>query len=84
MNKKIIQEALASSAPIAEIASALIESAGERMKSGDACIIIDDPTYPYAGQRGKIKGESASGAFYKVEFPNGSVVEIMSNQVLRA
>lgn len=89
MDKKTIQEALdtvslSEQKSIEIVACALVEAAGKKMKSGDACIVIDDPTYPYAGQRGKIKGESANGAFYKVEFQNGTIVEIMSNQLLRA
>jgi len=89
MDTKFIAEAVTqanikSVKSLTEIASALVESAGDLMKSGATCIVIDDPTYPYAGQRGTIQGTEADGAYYNVKFDNGTVAKIMSNQLLQA
>lgn len=89
MDNKIIAEAASkvnktSHKSYLEAASVLIEAAGEQMKPGESCVIIDDPTYPYAGQKGAIKSVSDNGAYYLVKFSNGTEVNIMSNQVLKA
>lgn len=89
MDTKFIAEAVTqanakSLTSIAEVASALVESAGSLMQTGASCIIIDDPTYPFAGQKGTIQGTEANGAYYNVRFGNGTVAKIMSNQLLQA
>lgn len=70
-------------ASVAEAASAIVESFGDGFNSGDKVIVIDDPTYPYSGQRGTVRALESNGAYCVVEFENGTSLRIMSNQLLR-
>lgn len=53
----------------------------EDFSTGSDVVVLDDPTYPYAGLKGKVKGPSANkGAGYlDVEFPNGNVVPLQAS-----
>jgi len=62
-------------------ANAILEANG-LFNAGDTVVVIDDPTYPFAGQKGKFRGASANAGFVNVEFPNGATVPLMANQLL--
>ena len=55
----------------------------EEIKSGADVAVIDDPTYPAAGQRGKAKGPSSKGSGYTdVEFADGRVLPLQTSLLL--
>lgn len=48
-----------------------------RVSAGSKVAILEDPTYPFAGQRGTVKGPSAKGSGYvDVEMANKTVVPL--------
>lgn len=54
------------------------------VKSGGEVAVVADPTFPYDGLRGRVKGpvpEGKSGTV-KVAFPNGTVVDLAVNQLV--
>jgi hypothetical protein len=57
---------------IEEAVSNLLSDAG--LKVGAKVAVIDDPTFPYAGQRGVVRKVNEGMA--DVEFPNGTVVPL--------
>lgn len=68
----------------ATIEQAANQILAEDFGAGSTVIIINDPTYPYAGQVGKVKGQSdKGGGFIDVQFENGVTVPIFSNQLLK-
>jgi hypothetical protein len=53
------------------------------ISAGSKVAVIDDPTYSYSGQKGKVKGPSSKGSgFVDVEFADGTVTPLMSNQLI--
>ena len=63
----------------ATIEQALCESIGDTgVKSGGSVAVLDDPTYPYAGQRGTVVSVDDSHGVAKVKFPNGAEVNLQS------
>ena len=57
-------------------------AAGYRpLSSGTAVAVTEDPTYPYSGQRGRVKG-SLKGGLIDVEFPNGVVTPMQATLLI--
>jgi hypothetical protein len=53
------------------------------VKAGETVGIIDDPTYPYSGQRAKVIGPSNKGSgWVDVEFANGVRFPVQSSLLL--
>jgi len=76
----IIQEAVKKDS-IAEAANMILGD--NNVKVGSSVAVINDPTYPFEGARGKVKGESAKGAgFMDVEFENGTVVPLQTSLLI--
>ena len=48
------------------------------IKAGTSVAVLDDPTYPYPGQRGKVTGKVINGQV-EVEFANGTKVPLQSS-----
>jgi hypothetical protein len=51
------------------------------IKSGTSVAVIDDPTYPYSGLRGKTQGEIVNGCVH-VKFDNGNAVPLQVNLLI--
>lgn len=50
------------------------------VKAGMTVAVVGDPTYPFDGQRGKVKGPSnKSSGLVDVEFANGNIVPLQSS-----
>lgn len=67
---------------IKEAARRIIESPVE-LSAGCSVAVIDDPTYPAAGQTGKVRGPSAKEGFVDVELPNGIVMPLQSDLLIK-
>lgn len=51
---------------------------------GNEVAIIDDPTYPYSGQRARVVGPSdKGGGFVEVEFANGTRFPVQSDLLIK-
>jgi len=51
--------------------------------AGTTVAAISDPTYPFEGVKGKVKGPSAKGSgFVDVEYPSGVVVAMQSSLLI--
>jgi hypothetical protein len=48
------------------------------IKAGTSVAVLDDPTYPYPGQRGKVTGKVINGQV-EVEFANGTKAPLQSS-----
>lgn len=86
---QIIQETL--NAPkhreAAAIQGAVNQLLGEDIEfaAGSSVSAIDDPSYPYQGAVGKVKGPSAKGSgFVDVTFEDGTTVPLQSSLLLKA
>ena len=66
-----------------EAARKIIES-GIELSSGNEVAVIDDPSFPCPGQKGKVRGASAKGdGFVDVEFANGTVMPLQKDLLLK-
>lgn len=55
----------------------------EDVNAGDTVAVIDDPTYPFPGQKGRVVGPSAKGSgFVDVEMANGTKVPLQSSLLI--
>jgi hypothetical protein len=55
------------------------------VSAGQTVVVIDDPTYPFPGQKGRSLGVSSKGSgFVDVEFENGVKVPVQSSLLLNA
>jgi len=70
-------------ASVRATASALVEGLAPTFKVGDSCIILDDPAYPYSGQKGKVKSGLKGNGYYDVQLADGRIVPLIANQLLR-
>ena len=53
------------------------------VSAGDVVAVSGDPTFPYDGQKGRVKGISAKGAGYvDVQFENGQSVPLQSSLLI--
>lgn len=78
-----VQRALRTPSPnfVAEAVNRLL---GEDIESGNTVAIIDDPSYPYQGVTGKVKGPSAKGSgFVDVSLPDGNVLPMQASLLLK-
>lgn len=54
------------------------------VNAGDTVGIIDDPTYPYSGQKARVVGPSdKGGGWVDVEFANGVRFPVQSNLLFK-
>ena len=82
---KIVSEAVSkidfSKVSVQEAANALLE--GIPLTAGSMVAVIDDPTYPAPGQKGKVKGPSSKGSGWTdVELANGTVMPMQSSLLI--
>lgn len=83
-----IQEAVAKvdlrkPATVREAANAILTEESY-VNAGESVGVIDDPTYPYPGQKGRVVGPSdKGGGWVDVEFANGVRVPIQSSLLLK-
>jgi hypothetical protein len=75
--EQILKTVLAAST-IEEAASSLGQN---NVTSGSKVAVIEDPTYPYSGLVGTVKGVKENG-YADVEFANGATVPMMVNQLI--
>lgn len=61
-------------------AEALSESLAPDIKRGMTVAIVADPTYPFAGYKGKV--ESVNNGYAYVKFTNGSAAHLMSSLLI--
>lgn len=62
------------------IKRAVNESLGLTVKVGSKVAVLDDPTYPFDGQRGVVK--AINNGFAQVEFGNGAKVNLIASQLI--
>ena len=68
---------------VLEAARSLLDSQID-LSSGDRVAVIQDPTYPYSGLVGKVKGKSEKGSGYsEVEFANGNILTLQSDLLIK-
>ena len=79
MNAQQLIEAAAKPGAIA--ANILAESMANEVTVGGTVAVVGDPTYPFDGQTGKVKG--INGGFADVEFANGIVVPLVISQLVQ-
>lgn len=80
---QIIQEAVASGSRN-YVQDAVNRLLGEDIQSGDEVAVIDDPSYPYQGVKGRVKGPSAKGSgFVDVAMPDGVTVPLQSSLLIK-
>lgn len=54
------------------------------VKAGETVAIIDDPTYPYSGQKAKVVGPADKGeGWVNVRFDNGTEFPVQSSLLLK-
>jgi hypothetical protein len=91
MNKNIeqtIQEAVAKvdlrkPETITAAANAILTEDGY-VKAGETVATLDDPTFPYSGQKARVVGPSDKGSgWVDVEFPNGVRMPYQSSLLLK-
>ena len=64
---------------------ALQEAIGDNgIKAGSKCGVLDDPTWPYAGQVGDVVSVDESHGVAKVKFQNGTEVNLQLNLLFPA
>lgn len=82
--KAIIESTVENKNGSAAVQEAVNQLLGEEIKPGDVVAPIDDPSYPFQGVTGKVKGMSAKGSgFVDVVFPDGTVVPMQSSLLLK-
>jgi len=52
------------------------------IKVGDTVAIVDDPTYPFSGQKGVVTAVSEDTGYATVELPNKTKVPLLINQLV--
>ena len=86
MNPETIQKAVEhvdsrNTQTIAEAANMILEDSA--IKKGATVAIIDDPTYPFQGAKGKVTGPSAKGAgYFDVQFEDGTTTPMLASLLL--
>ncbi len=64
-----------------DIALAVMEALGTNdVKVGSTVTVINDPSYPFEGQKGTVK--SMKGGFSLVEFKNGTKVNLQTSLLI--
>lgn len=67
---------------ITEAARVLLADSVTDLKAGTKVAVIDDPTYPAAGQTGKVRGKAAQEGFVDVELANGAVMAMQADLLI--
>lgn len=57
------------------------EAMGFKLPPGTPVAITEDPTYPWSGQRGVVKGKMKNGLI-EVEMPGGATVPMQANLLI--
>jgi transcription antitermination factor NusG len=52
------------------------------LKVGSKVAVLDDPTWPYAGQAGVVTEIDENSGTSKVKMANGIIVNLMTNQLI--
>ena len=69
--KEVVEQVnVADPKSISEAANVILEDT--HVKAGQDVAVIDDPSWPAAGRKGKVK--SVKGGYAEVELPNGSTM----------
>lgn len=64
----------------ASVQNAVVESLGLTVKVGNKVAVLNDPTYPFDGQRGVVK--AINGGYAEVEFGNGTKVNLIASLLI--
>lgn len=75
---RTVQDHLAGKLTTAQTIEEMMSLGLGDLKSGATVAVADDPTWPYAGQRGKVKGPVKNGTV-DVEFANGVTVPVQAS-----
>jgi hypothetical protein len=75
--EKTVQEHLAGATTTAQAVKEMLGFVTP-VKAGETVAVLDDPTYPYAGQRGKVTGKVINGQV-EVQFANGVKAPLQSS-----
>jgi transcription antitermination factor NusG len=64
------------------IDSALVESIQPTIKKGDTVAIMQDPTFPFDGLKGKVVGMRADNGYAQIEFANGMKLDCITSLLI--